>query len=63
MFPVRILSRVMWSYCLDMGILGNIVLNITMHIYRRNISSRFSSNSEVNASVLLENHEEMFPRC
>ena len=35
---------------------------ITMHVYRGNNSSRFSRNSEANASELLENLEEMFPR-
>ena len=30
--------------------------------YIKNISSRFSSNSEANASELLENLEEMFLR-
>ena len=29
---------------------------------RGNISSRFSSNSEANASELLENLEDIFPR-
>ena len=29
----------------------------------RNIYTRFSSNSEANASELVENHEEMLPLC
>ena len=29
----------------------------------RYVSSRFFRNSEANASELLENFEEMFPRC
>ena len=33
-----------------------------MHIWRGNMSSRFSSNSEAKASELLENLEEIFPR-
>ena len=35
--------------------------NITIE-YRWKISSRFSSNSEADASELLENLEEMFPQ-
>ena len=35
-------------------------LNIIVHL--GNISSKFSSNSEADASELLENLEEMFPR-
>ena len=39
-------------------------INLSLFIflwYRRNISSRFSSNSEASASELLENFEEVFP--
>ena len=37
--------------------------NINVHVVQRSIYSRFSSNSEANASELLENIEEMFPSC
>ena len=40
----------------------NLMISELFMWYRRNISSRFSSNSEANASELPENLEELFPR-
>ena len=38
------------------------LLDITMHVVLREISSRMSSNSEANASELVDNLEEKLPR-